>query len=810
MPSEAVIVAPAPGAGSLRFDLADTCAKLRSDLEMRAESSDPHAPVIVKDPVTHRYYRFTWVQAAVLRGLDGRRDAATLAAAATAECDEKVQQSQVEDFVARLEGLLLLDNALCGSRLEKLSRRRHRILDSLLAIKIWAVNPDRLLARLEKDFGRIFFGPGFQAVAWTSIFAGVILSIVNWEELYFSWPRLFNLYSIPLILAVGFAVMSLHELAHGLTLKHFGGKVEEMGLLFLYFIPALYCNVSDAWLLRKRERMLVTFAGGFLQLVLWSWAVILWRLMAPETIGSRICLITIAFSGILTLFNFNPLIRLDGYYLLSDYLEIPNLRQKAFRYLKGAFDVRTLLGRRAAASSGRRETRIFAVYGFSAFLFSAGLLWIVLSRVGSWMVTRYQTWGILLFSALCILMLPVGGNKDEQAPVHKHKSGVEIRIKKFPYFFLVVLLLVAAGFLPWELKVSGEFTILPNSEVTINPQVSGTLQTIYVDEGDLVQKGEVLAEIQNLELSNAYEETRGELASSQAKLRLLQAGVRPEEIALAQKVVATRQTELKNVPREQERKRLKDTEAKRNAELQNARINYERSKALLSQGLIARSEFDRDETAYQVSQKQLAEATGELKVLEEQIERDRQLKTKELEQAQSQLNILLAGSRKEEIQAMEALVVKLQDKLQSLGLQLEQLKVRSLIVGQVATPYLKNKIGEYIDKGSLFCRIVDVTKVNVDMPVPEKEIADVALGYRIVLRVRTFPARQFEARVVSISPVAIKGSQVIRGELANQDGALKAGMTGVGKVMCGKRMILNLVTRRFIRWLRTEFWEYLP
>jgi len=127
---------------------------------------------------------------------------------------------------------------------------------------------------------------------------------------------------------------------------------------------------------------------------------------------------------------------------------------------------------------------------------------------------------------------------------------------------------------------------------------------------------------------------------------------------------------------------------------------------------------------------------------------------------------------------------------------------------------LKNKIGAYIDKGNLFCQIVDVRLVNVDMPVPEKEIADVAPGYLVVLKVNAYPKRSFMAQVKTISPVTVEGSQermvVIRSELENAGGLLMAGMTGVGKILCGKRMLGELVSRRAIRWLRTEFWEYLP
>jgi hypothetical protein len=83
-----------------------------------------------------------------------------------------------------------------------------------------------------------------------------------------------------------------------------------------------------------------------------------------------------------------------------------------------------------------------------------------------------------------------------------------------------------------------------------------------------------------------------------------------------------------------------------------------------------------------------------------------------------------------------------------------------------------------------------------------------------VLKIRSYPKRSFVAQVKAISPAAVEASQerevIVRGELGDIDGARRAGMTGAGKILCGKRMIDGLVTRRLIRWLRTEFWNYLP
>ena len=219
--------------------------------------------------------------------------------------------------------------------------------------------------------------------------------------------------------------MTIHEFAHGLTLKHFGGKVDEMGFMILYFIPAFYCNVSDAWMLKKRERILVSFAGGYVQFFIWALATICWRFLAIETLASRVCLITIAFCGIQTFLNFNPLIRLDGYYILSDFLEVPNLRPKAIAYVKNR--IRSLLtGNTFQEQEGlnAREKRLFFFYGTASALFTCILIWIMVQRLGGWIVHEYHFWGILLVSVLFFMAMP-GANKENRTCFRKRGPNSE-------------------------------------------------------------------------------------------------------------------------------------------------------------------------------------------------------------------------------------------------------------------------------------------------------------------------------------------------------------------------------------------------
>jgi len=163
---------------------------------------------------------------------------------------------------------------------------------------------------------------------------GFLLSYLNWDRFSGGVVSLFNLDGLFFLWIVTFAVTTAHEFSHGLTCCHFGGKVKEVGFMLIYFQPAFYCDVSDSWMFpSRRQRMWVTFAGGYFQLVIWGVSTMIWRITDSNTAINDVVLVVIVFSGFQTLINFNPLIKLDGYYILSDYLEIPNLRAKAMNSL---------------------------------------------------------------------------------------------------------------------------------------------------------------------------------------------------------------------------------------------------------------------------------------------------------------------------------------------------------------------------------------------------------------------------------------------------------------------------------------------
>jgi len=805
--------------------MAETHYKLRSDLEIHPEQSSGESKrslgepkhslgVIIKDPVTKRFLRFSPVQASALKLLNGQMDCEAIAAEVAKKHQVEVLPKQIEEFAEKLRMLLLLDHPYCLEQLERIPEKTSGRFRNILHIKIHTFNPDRLLSFIESK-SHFFFSLPFQYLFSIIALVALYISILHWESLFNSLGTLFSLNSIPLILLVVIVGATIHELAHGIALKHYGGKVEEMGIMFLYFIPALFCNVSDSWTLKKRQRIIVALAGGYIQIFIWAVATLLWRLLAPDTLISHICLISIMFDGLLSIFNLNPLIRLDGYYMLSDFVEIPNLRPKALSYLKHRW-LTFLTGSAYAGHvvSNRREKRILSLYGTASFLFTTGLILYMSYIISGWMVREYKTWGVIMASVLFAMAAPAA-TKVKVSASGKFFKAIFMRLRKSPKLSILILFVLLGAFFRWELKISSDFTIVPFQEVSVTPQVQGHIVKIHVDEGSRVSVNSVLAEIENLELMDNYQEIRGELASQRASLDLLRAGTRPEEIERTRRLIATKKAEYENSGKiDEERAVLMETIEKKYVELEKARSDFERNQRLLENRLISRNEADRYNAVYGVQKKELSVAQGQLKVLEEKTERTRDIKRKELAYAESELQLLLAGTRIESIRAAESQVEKLESKLAILEKELAHQKIRSPIDGLVATPYLRNRIGDYLDKGDVLCKIVSEGKVQVKMPIPEKEIGDIQVDFPITMKVRGYPRKTYQSRVQEIAPVTTETESgkkvVVYGELDNSDGSLKGGMTGIGKILCGKRMILDIASRRAIRWLRTEFWEYIP
>lgn len=491
--------------------------RLRDDLVLVEQTYRGEQTYILKDPVSHKYFRFKPLEIMVMQTLDGERTVAE-AAEALAEEGVPVTESVLSPFVESLSRMGLLVRSL-GERsvleLERLrAERRHRSRPPLFKGELmrmrWSLaDPDHAFDRWLPRLG-FFFSPAFLVLS-VALFAVYLLIIgLKWTEfrgefLSLYRPGDYTLGKIIVLWGTGLFIIAVHEIGHGVTCKHFGGRVHEMGAMLMYFQPAFYCNVNDAWTFPDLSaRLWVTAAGCWIQMVLAAFGAIVWWMAAPGTLVSQVAVAAVLMGGVTTVFaNANPLMPLDGYYALSDWLEIPNLRQRAFAHLSWLFKHRVLRLDVRMPPSDQREQRVFLIYGILAALYIAFALVLIGAIVFGWAAGAFGLAGGLLFLAVVLLMarphLAAWGrvlrSAAQEARVRWRGSPL-LRPLGIGTAVLILLMLVV----PWPVTLAAPFVAASPHVTQLSAPDSGVVALVNAREGMRVSAGAPLLMVRNLDL----------------------------------------------------------------------------------------------------------------------------------------------------------------------------------------------------------------------------------------------------------------------------------------------------------------------
>jgi len=272
---------------------------------------------------------------------------------------------------------------------------------------------------------------------------------------------------------------------------------------------------------------------------------------------------------------------------------------------------------------------------------------------------------------------------------------------------------------------------------------------------------------------------------------------------------------LENVHRNKEQlAELRETLAGRNAVLDKAQRDLTRAQSLAQSGLMSSRDFETADNAVKVSTNAVKETEAKIRALTEKETNDADLLMKDLAVAESRLVSMKAGSRPGEIQKAEAEVNRLAKNLEFLTRESKKTDIVAPINGVVTTEFVERKLNTHLDPGEELMQLVDTTSVVAKLMVPQKELEDVRLGNKVLLKLDSFSTQVFEGKVDSIAPIAqTEGGQQfvpVRSILMNKDGILKPDLTGNAKIYCGKRRIIELMTRRVDKGFRREFWDLRP
>jgi len=314
--------------------------RMRADLVFSVQRHGGERFWAVKDPVTLQYFHLREEEYAILSMLDGRASMADIQRRFALMFAPRVLSEQtLHGFLAMLHrhGLVLSEGAgqarqLLVRRDQRWRRQLYQKLMGPLAIRFRGIDPQRLLDWLEPKFGWLF--SSWCVTFWLALAtAAALLVTVQFDTLRARIPEFREIVSashLPWLILTIAVTKILHELGHAIACRRLGGECHEIGVLLLVFVPCLYCNVSDSWMLpSKWQRIAVAAAGIYVEMVLATIATFLWWYSAPGLFNALCLNVMLVCSLGTLLFNGNPLLRYDGYYIFSDLVEVPNLAAQA-------------------------------------------------------------------------------------------------------------------------------------------------------------------------------------------------------------------------------------------------------------------------------------------------------------------------------------------------------------------------------------------------------------------------------------------------------------------------------------------------
>ena len=458
---------------------------------------------VSQDRASGRFHRFTPETYRLITMMDGNRTLDEVWELAVAQLDI---DAVTQDELVRLVGQLYTADVLSGdvppdiTELSERGRRtaRQKLVRSVLnplALRVPLIDPNGFLSLtmpLVRPLYSIFGLLIFLAV----VGHGLVLAALNWGPLNENVvDRVLSGENFVLLLIAYPAVKALHELGHAYTIKRWGGAVHEIGVMFLVFMPVPYVDASDSIAFSSKwRRALVGGAGILVEIFLAAIAMIVWS-GAEEGLIRAFAFNVMIIGGVSTLFfNGNPLLRFDGYYVLSDLLEIPNLGQRANKYVaylvqRYAFGLKWVEN----PATAPREPAWFVAYAFSAYAYRLIITFAIIALVA----TRFFFIGVILaiWALFLMLILPVlkGIWFLFNNPALRYHRGRALLITGGVVASVIAGLLT----LPVPHNTMAEGVVMPIPEAFANATAEGVIVEVFVTPGMNVKSGTPLIRIED-------------------------------------------------------------------------------------------------------------------------------------------------------------------------------------------------------------------------------------------------------------------------------------------------------------------------
>lgn len=491
------------------------------------ESGQPIVRVLV--PSQEAIYRFSPQNWALIQLFDGVRSYDEIAAEYSARLGAEYSVDEVREFSSSMEAIdfwhktaqekNILYMQQTAEERKKLVKSRKRGYGDLSQITFPAMNPDKFLTWLHR-YTSFIYTRWFTILTLLLFVIMAAITVTHWSEIgrdslqFFnfankSWGDFLVFYVLALV------TMCWHEVGHGHACKHFGARVPAMGFLLIYLTPAFYTDTSEAVIkATPMQNFVISLAGVWSELIICAVATIVWWGTPPETAIHSIAYMLVLITGIASvMINWNPLMKLDGYYMLCETFELPELKERSTLYAS-ALVKRYIWRLPVEVPYVPRKRRLgYVVYALLSGAYSYTVLFVLARFVGNIFRNFNPDWSFV----------PELGTA---AIIFRSRIRTLVNFMKFTYLdkkdrvhawlgSRQSLLLGAAAViflaLPlWRETTVARFVLEPVNRATLRASVPGIVDAVYASEGTVVRAGEPIARLRNVPLQSKLDFSNAE------------------------------------------------------------------------------------------------------------------------------------------------------------------------------------------------------------------------------------------------------------------------------------------------------------
>ena len=506
------------------YRIADQRICLRPNVVVRRQMLRGEKWYVVQNPLSNQFYRLNPGAYDFVSRLSANRSIEEVWKESQArDPDNAPGQGDIIELLAQLYHANLLHYNLPPNSeklFDRYKKKKQRILKanlkSIMFFRIPLFDPDALLQRLLR-FIRLLISP-LGAVVWCLVVVvGVKVAIDNFAELRVQSQGIMAPANL-LFLYLGLVIVkTLHEFGHAFAVRRFGGEVHTMGVMFLIFSPLPYMDASSAWTFRNKwQRVFVGAAGMIFEVFVAACAIFIWAYTGPGVVHSLSYNMVFVASVSTVLFNINPLLRFDGYYILSDLLDMPNLHQHSAQHLKYLVESHAFGCKNCETpATTRREEIWFTTFGilsgvYRIFVFSMILLFVA---------DRFLLAGMIM-AVVCVVswvLVPTAGilrYLGASPRLYRNRTrAIAVSGATFAVIFAFLFLLP----FPNNFKASG---VLKSTDyvVAVN-KASGQVAEVFTPSGERVNPGDPLLRLSNTELALEIRESQAGLEEAKAQHR---------------------------------------------------------------------------------------------------------------------------------------------------------------------------------------------------------------------------------------------------------------------------------------------------